>query len=243
MILKLYLVVPEKVCPRRWDKEDHTLSSYRNHVRNCPLNKHEVILQHNTPFEYSCVGPFRDDAKVYHRLEPSRLELLLTSHEMFGMAVRIFYRQNHFVFEGKYQMAHLKYFLDGIGDRQQYLSELSFQYAQSFAVPVFKTLSQLQNLTKLHVIMDIEYVPVSAMMKKRGTEEHGVFYPTLANAPGVAHMLNIRNLKVLEISGWDTIDNGTNNGQLVNVRHELAIGAKMMKEMLSAEAYASLSAA
>ncbi|MCJ1381463.1 hypothetical protein MMC17_004574 [Xylographa soralifera] len=239
-----HLTLPSKISPRRWGNGDYTLSSFCAHVRNCPLNEHGVIMRHKAPQKYSCKAPFGDDKTVYHRLTPSRLALLLTSREVFQTAVGIFYKRNHFVFDCKYRMTHMREFLDGIGDRRRFLSELSFQYAHSLANSVFKDLSKIQFLTKLHIVMDIESVPISTLKRKKKEDWLSMFYRTLKEAPGVANLLKINNLEVLEISGRDRVpdDSASDSdaGKLVDINHKRALGPDMMRTMLSDSAYEKL---
>ncbi|MCJ1431582.1 hypothetical protein MMC27_000936 [Xylographa pallens] len=235
-----HLTLPSKISPRRWGKGDYTLSSFCAHVRDCPLNEHEVVMRHKSPQKYSCKAPFGDDKTVYHRLTPSRLGLLLTSREVFEAAVGIFYKRNHFVFDCKYRMTHMREFLDGIGNRRRFLSELSFHYAHSLANSVFKDLSKLQFLTRLHIVMDIESIPPSALKRKKKFDWFSMFC-TLIDAPGVTSLLKINNLEVLEISGKDRVpEAGSEVGKLVDINHEDAIGPTMMRTMLSDSAYERL---
>ena len=233
-----HLTLPSIISPRRWGRGDYTLSSFSTHVGSCPLNEHKVIMRHNSPQKYSCKTPFGDDQTVYHRLTPSRLGLLLTSREVFQMAVGMFYKRNHFVFDCKYRMTHMREFLDGIGGRRRFLSELSFTYAHSLANSVFKDLSKLQFLTKLHIVMDIESVPVSKLRRKRMMDLFADYYPSLTEVPGIANLLKINNLEVLEISGRDRIPGGGSDAsQLVDINHEHALGPTMMRAMLADSAY------
>ena len=234
MIYDHHLTLADKICPRRWGKDYDILSSFRDHVRNCPLNEHEVVMRHRTPHKYCCKAPFGDDTIVFYGLPPSRLALLLTSREVYQMAVSIFYRRNHFVFDCKYKMSHIRDFLDGIGCRQRFLSELSFQYAHHLANSVFKDLSKLQFLTRLHIVMDIESVPLSTLNKKKKfgwDDPPRRFVRTLKEAPGIANLLKIKDLVALEISGRDRIDDGSDCGILVDIHHKHAIGPIMMHKM------------
>ena len=240
MIYDHHLTLSNKISPRRWGKGDYKLNSFYAHIGDCPLNEHEVIMRHNSPQKYSCKAPFGDNKTVYYRLTPSRLGLLLTSREVFEAAVGIFYRRNHFVFDCKYRMTHMREFLDGIGDRQHFLSELSFQYAHSLAYSVFKDLSKLQFLTKLHIVMDIDSIPLSALTRKKKFDWFSMLC-TLSNAPGITSLLKINNLEVLEISGKDRVaEAGSEVGKLVDINHEDAIGPTMMRTMLSDSAYGRL---
>ncbi|MCJ1287339.1 hypothetical protein MMC26_006688 [Xylographa opegraphella] len=241
IIYEFHLTLPDKISPRRWGRGPYTLSCYSAHVRNCLLNEHEVIMRHKAPQKYSCKAPFGDNKTVHHRLTPSRLGLLLTSREVFEMAVGIFYKRNHFVFDCKYKMTHMRDFLDGIGDRRRFLAELSFQYAHNLANLVFKDLSKLQFLTKLHIVMDVESIPPSTLLKKKKWDWPRMFNGTLTEAPGIANLLKINNLEVLEISGRDRIkEDGSEESKLVDINHKYAIGPTMMRTMLSDSAYEAL---
>ncbi|MCJ1401304.1 hypothetical protein MMC11_004516 [Xylographa trunciseda] len=134
-------------------------------------------------------------------------------------------------------MTHIREFLGGIGDRKLFLSELSFQFVHLLASSVFRNLRTLEFLTKLHIVMDIGAVPILLLNRKRKNDWPAKFCLKLRHAPGIASLLQIKGMEVLDITGRDRVEDSSQWGRLEDINHEDAIGPIMMKIMLSRSAY------